>query len=48
MKEIIPDKIMEQRRLDRLRRLTFFMSEKTPPNARNVLARAECLGLLEG
>lgn len=43
-----PEKIMEQRRRERLARLNFFMSDQTPPNARTILARAECLNLLEG
>ncbi len=46
---MIDPEIMEQRRRECLNRLTFFMSDpRTPPNAREVFGRAECLNLLAG
>lgn len=48
MRKRIPPVVMEQRRRERLYRLTFYMSEKTPPNARFILSRAETLNLLQG
>lgn len=45
----IPDEIMQERRNERLKRLTFFMrDERVPMNARRVLSRSECLNLLTG
>lgn len=49
MRTPVPENIMEKRRLERLKQLTFFMrDERVPPNARTVMSRGACLSLLTG
>lgn len=49
MRSTAPEEVMQKRRLERLRSLTFFMTdERVPPNARRVMTLHGCHNLLTG